>query len=289
MQLTKGQLNLLEDIKNSIEVDDERWFMKTMELLKNNHKISINKINKFFPLHLAAAYGRLHFVKYLIENEQYNINQEDENHQTPLMSTVKCDSQRIIPVIQYFLDNSADINFKNRKSDTTLSLSIKEGNVTVSLHIAKHENLKKMNEKEERAIISLCKVYGHPEIMKDVKKKCWMDQMNNKKISNYSSEIWSKNRKSSVTQSNNINDHYTKLPNDIYGGLKMRSMERCHKKKRKPLSTKTRSSTEVFVDQMEKVGRYPNLFQPKSIVLCQKKRMSNHHEKFYPTLTKYLT
>ena len=99
---------------------------KNEKVKETNFQLGIFKDDA--PIHIATANGNLQIIKYLIENQNVDINLKGSGNWTPLHYACKNGS---LPIVEYLISKGAQIDAKNDYWETPLHIASYFGNSNV--------------------------------------------------------------------------------------------------------------------------------------------------------------
>jgi hypothetical protein len=89
---------------------------------------NVNDLNSE-PLRMAAMYGHLQIVRYLVENgADPNLRNSSMYSQTPLIGAA---SKGHIDIVIYLVENGARVNLRNKEGSTAASIAYDEGEIEI--------------------------------------------------------------------------------------------------------------------------------------------------------------
>ena len=126
---------ILTDLKDFLQACIENNYLELFRSLVGN--VSINSIvdtqdNQL--IHLAAYFGHLEMVKYLIEKEA-QLNSPNKFYETPLMIAIKRNQWQIV---KYLIIKGAKLDIKDEKDQTSVHKAIAELRSSFGLDCAKY-------------------------------------------------------------------------------------------------------------------------------------------------------
>jgi len=108
-----------QDLKKAVMTDD----LNELKLYVKKYGVNVPQ-KRYYPIVAAAKYGRLNFVKYLIENGA-DINAREYKKRTALMYAIKND---FIDIALYLLEHQPDIMLTDYKNQSALHIAHTVGN-----------------------------------------------------------------------------------------------------------------------------------------------------------------
>lgn len=134
--------------------------VKTLLEFKADHSIYNNNLNT--ALHLSCSGNHLEPTKILVEHKS-NINADNGNKRTPLINAIY--AQADIQLIEYLLNNNADINYGNGNGTPLMfAISCKNLNLVKYL-ISKGARIKGYKNKSGEDTLTYAKRVGNTEII----------------------------------------------------------------------------------------------------------------------------
>ena len=133
--------------------------IESMKLLYNYHEEileSSNSFNGYNSLHTACFYNEIHIVRWLIEELQMNIEEQDDNGNTPLL--IACIGSNL-NIIKYLINNNANIYHKNNLGESSILLGTEKDYLIPEYLIVNGSNLSEIDYK------------GHTPLMKAIETK----------------------------------------------------------------------------------------------------------------------
>ncbi len=128
-ELLKEKLNeeLNKDLNNELITACRRGNLdKVKDITYSNDKININNdYNGLYPLNHACFNGQLKIVKFLINQDKYNIdvNLQNSNRHTPLIIASLNGYYEIVVFLLYQNKYNVDINIKSASGNTALDIA----------------------------------------------------------------------------------------------------------------------------------------------------------------------
>ena len=125
-------------------------------------------------LHYAVKNGNKLLVKYLVNEGDVDINEEDTDHETPLSLAIKMNSFVLTKAI--VKGGRADLGIRDRKGDTYLHIAAEIGNIDIVKILIEecHMEVDAMNNKSETPLYKAA-LHDHLNIVKYLIDECHAD------------------------------------------------------------------------------------------------------------------
>jgi len=125
-----------------------------INLINQGQDVNQEDENENTPLIISSEKNNFDIVKFLIENKA-NINKHNKDGETPLIKACKNNNLRII---KYLIEKGANINKQNKKDGTPLIIAFKNNNIKlVKYLIKKGADIKIKNGDGETILTLVCR------------------------------------------------------------------------------------------------------------------------------------
>lgn len=151
-----------------------------LEWLKNSLKISSEVVfdkNGFATLHLACIHGRLNIIKYLIEEQNLNINLPSSQGWCPIHLCINNNiGSKAVECLRYLISKGADINVKNNEGTYPLHIAASEGQSDCLKILLELKADTKLLDNRGQSALDLAKLWGHRNCAKYLNNEMWSDE-----------------------------------------------------------------------------------------------------------------
>ncbi|MDA0976739.1 MAG: ankyrin repeat domain-containing protein [Proteobacteria bacterium] len=125
-----------------------------VELLKQSSKHSFNIKENWTPLMISSFYGNIQVVKYILNENEKDINFVDDSGHTALMLAGE---KGYSEVVQYLLDKNASTKVTDKNNWTPLMVASQNGNLDIIKHLLdKNADIEARNINGDTSLIIAC-------------------------------------------------------------------------------------------------------------------------------------